>query len=68
MHPYGIEVHIYTHDKKCRDIALPYKPVGFVKQMMIGRSPDLGSLPSCVFPITLSDIMQENSPIQWRVP
>lgn len=40
----------------------PYKPVGFVKQMMIGRSPDFRSLLSCAFPITLSDIYARKLP------
>lgn len=37
----------------------PYKPVGFVKQVMIGRSPDFRSLLSCAFPIILSDICKK---------
>lgn len=48
--------------KNAAILHFPYKPVGFVKQMMIGSSPDFRSLLSCAFPITFSDIYARKLP------
>lgn len=48
--------------KNAAILHFPYNPVGFVKLLMIGRSPDFRSLLSCAFPMKLSDISARKLP------